>query len=293
MLMLTEEAVNNDKNCGVPLVPVAEIYSDNEFNTRHKSVSPIDVIDLARSISTVGLMQPIMVRKLPQFPEDKNIDPQYKYAVIAGFRRLMAYKTLQAESIPALVKECPNMLDYRTINVIENIQRQDLTLWEEALCVEDYVKAGLSKAQIAKLIGLSEQSIYVRMCILKLQPAVQEEIAQGNLKISHIPKLYQAVNNPQKQIELAVKIKESQQRGEKIDIKKLAGDKPSANSKKVRNASEMMELQEQYSEVFGYDITTKILAWCRGDVSNFDVQYALFKHAASLGKTYNMPKMEH
>lgn len=107
-----------------------------------------DIEDLAKSIEEVGLLEPIVVRKRAK-----------GFELIAGERRIRAFKKLKRKAIPAIVQDADFLgddLTRATARIIENIQRDDLKPHELASAVEKLLRAGLSQRQIAKKLGRSE-----------------------------------------------------------------------------------------------------------------------------------------
>jgi ParB family chromosome partitioning protein len=107
-----------------------------------------DSIDeLARAIESVGLLQPITVRKRGN-----------SYELIAGERRLRAFKKLKRKSIPAIVLDS-DALDpekHALARIIENLQRVDLAPGELALAIQALVEQSQKQADIAKELGKSK-----------------------------------------------------------------------------------------------------------------------------------------
>ena len=130
--------------------------------------------ELARSIKSNGVIQPIVVRKA-----DKG------YEIIAGERRWRASQRAGLLKVPVVVRDVP---DERLLAValIENIQREDLNPIEEAQAYrrlsEDY---GLTQDQIAEAVGKDRSSIANFMRLLKLPREIRENLSAGALSMGH------------------------------------------------------------------------------------------------------------
>ena len=130
--------------------------------------------ELAESIKTYGIIQPIVVSKQDGY-----------YGIIAGERRWRAAKLAGLEEIPAIVRESDEQTN-KEIALIENIQREDLNPFEKALGIRHLMeKYGLTQEQVSKKLGKSRSSISNTVRILYLAPDVLELVKQGKLTEGH------------------------------------------------------------------------------------------------------------
>ena len=134
------------------------------------------IAELADSIATRGLLQPIIVRRAP--------DGQ-GYQLVAGERRWRAAQRAGLHHIPALVRELDDAATYE-IALVENIQRQDLNAIEEASAyrrlIEDF---GHSQEELARLVGKSRSHVANLMRLLDLPDAVRALVSDGSLAMGH------------------------------------------------------------------------------------------------------------
>ena len=132
--------------------------------------------ELADSIATRGLLQPIIVRRSPDGDG---------YQLVAGERRWRAAQRAGLHQIPALVRELDDAATYE-IALVENIQRQDLNAIEEAgayrRLIDDF---GHSQEELAKLVGKSRSHVANLMRLLDLPSGVQALIGDGSLAMGH------------------------------------------------------------------------------------------------------------
>lgn len=110
-----------------------------------------DLEGLIASIKKKGLLQPVIVRHLGDG----------KYDLIAGYRRFQACKNLEWKEIPAVIRNDPDK-DRLTLQLTENIQRQDLSPWEIYLALNDMREEGLNNDQIAARIHKTRSWVYMR-----------------------------------------------------------------------------------------------------------------------------------
>ncbi|MBA3939849.1 MAG: chromosome partitioning protein ParB [Sphingopyxis sp.] len=141
--------------------------------------------ELADSIGTRGLLQPIIVRRAPDGDG---------YQLVAGERRWRAAQRAGLHQIPALVRELDDAATYE-IALVENIQRQDLNAIEEAgayrRLIDDF---GHSQEELAKLVGKSRSHVANLMRLLDLPAGVQALIGDGSLAMGHARALIGADN---------------------------------------------------------------------------------------------------
>ena len=135
--------------------------------------------ELAESIKTQGIMQPILVRLLK---EGVN---RGRYEIIAGERRVRAAKLAGLDSVPVLVRDVPDE-SAAAMSLIENIQREDLNPLEEAQGLQRLVKEfGLTHEQVAQAVGRSRSAASNLLRLLSLAEPVQTMLMAGDLDMGH------------------------------------------------------------------------------------------------------------
>lgn len=147
---------------------------------------------LRDSVKRIGIIEPLLVRRLPG----------NGYELIAGERRLRAAKLAGLKTVPAMIREY-NDAEASEIALIENIQREDLNAMEEAAAYHRLMKEfGLTQDDMAKKLGRSRSHIANFLRLLKLEPQVQEYVANGILSMGQAKPLL-ALENQQLQREAA------------------------------------------------------------------------------------------
>ena len=135
--------------------------------------------ELAESIKTQGIMQPILVRRLSQGANDG------KYEIIAGERRFRAAKLAGLDSVPVLVRDVPDETA-AVMSLIENIQREDLNPLEEAHGLQRLTKEfGLTHELAAQAVGRSRSAASNLLRLLNLADPVQTMLMAGDLDMGH------------------------------------------------------------------------------------------------------------
>ena len=126
--------------------------------------------ELAQSIAAHGVLQPVLVT-----PTDG------RFTLIAGERRWRACQQANLAHIPAVVRDIPPE-QYRAVAIIENIQRDDMTILEEALAYHALMtEQGYTKTRIHREVGVSLPKIDNCLRFLTLEPTVQQLMVDGRL----------------------------------------------------------------------------------------------------------------
>lgn len=134
---------------------------------------------LSDSIKLNGVLQPILVRKTDPLKSDKP------YELISGERRLRASKLCGNETIPAVVMDS-TARQSAVYAILENIQRKDLNLFEEAAALRTLVvEWGVTQEEAAAKLGMAQSTIANKMRLLALSPAEQQIILENRLTERH------------------------------------------------------------------------------------------------------------
>ncbi|HEY1900736.1 MAG TPA: ParB/RepB/Spo0J family partition protein [Steroidobacteraceae bacterium] len=139
-----------------------------------------DAAELLESVRAKGVIQPILVRPLAPRGETDTLE---RYEVVAGERRVIAAEEALRMTIPAMVRDLSDE-EALQLQLIENLQREDLTELAEAEGYEDLLKMGKSADEIAVMVGKSRRTIYTRMQLLTLSAAARKAFYDGTLSSS-------------------------------------------------------------------------------------------------------------
>jgi ParB/RepB/Spo0J family partition protein len=303
--MMTQEAIKADAASGVPLVEVGLIYSDSEFNCRG-TFTATDIIELAKDIAARGLVEPVILRPLWVASEKAIIDRGFKYSLVAGFRRYASYKVNKAEKIPAIIREVQSDFEARDINAVENLQRLDLTFYQEAKSIRHYWVANWNRKDIAARINKSEGWVQMRILLLEMEPEIQNAANQGYILPSDMHELnkYKGAER----LQIAGRLRDARKSGEGKGVMHKLKQKDRANTKKRRQASDIQALSDHIrewgkkvdrdqmvmiSEIVspqGNTISNRIMAWACGEITTFDVHVDIRMFFKRLGVAYQMPE---
>lgn len=166
--------INLDKETknGLLLIPIENIYRDE--NQPRKQFDKEKIEELAQSIKKNGLIQPLILTK-------KN---ENKFILVAGERRWRAAQIANLSTIPALL--LPEDLDKDEISLIENIQRENLKISEEAHAYQKLIeKNQYTHEQLSKIVGKSRSHITNLIRILSLDEYFFDLLNNGIISMGH------------------------------------------------------------------------------------------------------------
>ena len=153
--------------------------------------------ELANSIKEQGLLMPILVKK------DKESNIKNKFIIIAGERRWRACKSLRMKTINAIVIQNTSEKSDALAAIIENVQRENLAVLEEAIAYDKLIKNyGMKHEEIAKSTGKSRSYITNLLRILSLKEGVKKLLNEKKISFGHA----RALLNEPNQLDLAHKV---------------------------------------------------------------------------------------
>jgi len=251
-----------NKKTKVVMLPVEKIVPNpaqprQEFDKR-------EIMSLAQSIRENGVLQPIIVRK--------NYNKEYE--LISGERRLRAAKEADFTEIPAIILDA-TAKQSAIYAILENIQRKDLTLFEEAYALRSLINEwGVTQEEAAQKLGKAQSTIANKLRLLMLSNVEQEiiikyqlterharailRIKDENLRLDvlkHIAKRGMNVSEAESYIERATRLKPAEGRrlfivkdvrifintiNKAIDVMKSAGINAEAHKKESDNYIEYL-----------------------------------------------------
>ena len=170
------------------MVEVALI--EESLTNPRKTFDATKLQELADSIKASGVHQPILLRPLPgtrlaeTFGFRRQGAPLPAYELVAGARRLRACRLAKVAEVPAMIRELTDDQALE-IQVIENLQREDVTELEEAEGYEVLMRTGnLNADQVGAKIGKSRSYVYARLKVLDLCHKAREALRNGKIDFS-------------------------------------------------------------------------------------------------------------
>lgn len=216
--------------------------------------------ELAESIKEHGVIQPVILRPLPE----------KGYEIVAGERRWRAARIAQLTEIPCIIRELTdeeNML----IAIIENMQREDLNPIEEAegLCqmIEVY---GMTQMQVAENVGKSRSRITNSLRLLKLPEKIRTMISEGILSAGHA-KALAGLDSEEKQLFVADRVvKEglSVRQTEALCSGSKEKKKPDKRKNKEKDP-DVIQVENELKEILGTRVTVKQ----KGEKGSLEIEY--------------------
>jgi ParB family chromosome partitioning protein len=200
--------------------------------------------ELAESIKSQGVMQPILVRPVSAG----------RYEIIAGERRWRAAQLAGLPEVPAVIREVPDDAAL-AMSLIENIQRENLNPLEEAIGIQRLIREfGMTHQAASQALGSSRSAVSNLLRLLNLPPPVQELLMQGKIDMGHSRALLSLP--PVRQIEVAnlVAHKQLSVRETERLVSRSERQKDRVHSRPDRD---LMRLQEDVSARLGAEVTIR------------------------------------
>jgi ParB family chromosome partitioning protein len=224
--------------------------------------------ELANSIRTQGLLQPVVVR-----PVDGG------YELIAGERRWRAAQMAGLKQVPAIVREVPDE-SAMVMALIENIQREDLNPMEEAAGVQRLIdEFRMTHEQAADAVGRSRSATTNLLRLLRLARPVQEALMRGAVEMGHARALLPL--DPARQIEVANRIAAKELSVRETEALVQALLRGPAVKKSKRSDRDLARLEEEVSQRMGTTVEIKPARKGRGKLV---VHYSSLDHLDELLK---------
>ena len=213
--------------------------------------------ELAESIKAQGIMQPILVRKLPN--GDASGANAGKYEIIAGERRFRAAKLAGLDSVPVLVRDVPNEAA-AAMALIENIQREDLNPLEEAQGLQRLIKEfGLTHELAAQAVGRSRSAASNLLRLLNLADPVQTMLMAGDIDMGHARALLALDRAAQITAANQIAAKKMSVRETESLVKKLSAEFNLVSPKpKKEKSRDLKRVEEELSDLLTAEVEVRV-----------------------------------
>ena len=206
-------------------IPIEEILP-NRFQPR-LSFDDASLSELAESIKTHGVIQPLVVRRLKD-----------KYEIVAGERRYRASKKAGLTSIPAILTTISDTKSAE-LALVENVQRKDLSAIEEARSYQTLLGQGdVNQAELAKRLGVSQSAISNKLRLLTLAPQVQDAVINNEISERHARSLLKVSDHTNQKVLLKKIITE------RLTVKKLEDEIRNNYKEPEEITSKIMTIEE-------------------------------------------------
>jgi len=238
---------------------------------------PEALAGLAASIETSGVVQPLLVRPLPDG----------SYELIAGERRWRAAQQAGLDRVPAIVRDSERA-ERLQVALIENMVREDLNPVEEArACAALVEDLGLSKEELARRIGRSRPAVSNLIRLLDLPDEALELLESGELSEGHGKALLGAEGNDVRRrlaraaADAGWSVRETERRA------KLAGQpKPRANSQRNLSSEEsaaLLDLADRLESALGHEVKVRP----KGDGIAVELRFEDVEEALTLARRHS------
>ena len=223
----------NDSNNGIKKINISQIIP-NPSQPR-KNFKNEDLKELSTSIKNQGLIQPIIVKPIT--------DNQFQ--IIAGERRWRACQLNGMHEVDCVIKNL-NETNVLEAALIENIQREDLNVIEEANAYKGLINIkNINNDSLAKLIGKSPSYVSNILRLLELDKKIQDMVIRGDLSMGHARALIgvpDAVNKANEIIEKKLSVRQ---------VEKITSEYKKNKIKKTLKDPNIIDLEKELSDKIG------------------------------------------
>lgn len=186
------ENFENDNSNSIKFIDINNLQR-GQYQPRNE-IDLESVSGLAESIASQGIIEPIIVRRI-----GNDI-----YEIVAGERRWKAAQKVGLKEIPCIIKEISDD-DAMVIALLENVQREDLNVIEEAQALQLLInKLSITHEELAKKIGKSRSSITNLIRLNELDNDVKEFLRRGDLEMGHARSLLSLPKEQQSKVALII-----------------------------------------------------------------------------------------
>ena len=232
---------NGSENAqGTSTLRLSEVEPNKDQPRKHFDKESLQ--QLADSISEHGVIQPLIVRSMPDG----------SYQIVAGERRWRAAKMAGLSEIPVVIRDDLTEEQAMQIAMIENLQRENLNPIEEALGYKELLdKYSITQDKLAKALGKARSSITNSLGLLTMPNAVQEMLKNGTLTVGHC-KALKKIKDEAVMIELAHKITEGELSVRQVEAIARREGKEDAEKKTVKQKlTYYTEVEVSLGEILG------------------------------------------
>ena len=217
-----------------------------------KSFSEESLAELAVSLKTHGLIQPILV--------EESVDGSFQ--IVAGERRYRAATMAGLAEVPVIVRSFTPEKRLE-IALIENVQREDLNPVEEAEAYRSLMAmGGRSQEEIADAVGKSRSAVANCLRLLKLPEPALAALREGSLSVGHAKAMLSVADPGRRDILFArivaegISVREAESAAQELNSPRLAGAKGEPRAEKTREP-EIREVEEKLIEALGTKVSVK------------------------------------
>ena len=253
-----------EENGGVTMMRLSEIEPNPDQPRR--DFDPEALSQLAESIATHGLIQPIIVRSTG--------GGEY-YEIIAGERRWRASKMAGLTEVPVIIMELDDQKAAQ-VAIIENVQREDLNAIEEAMAYRSLINDfGMTQEELSKQIGKSRPAVANILRLLDLPDEVMALVREGTLSAGHARTLL-GLKNPARMIGAAntVVTKNLSVRETEALVKKLNRIEKEITDPKVPKDDPIVDYSKELAKKMTEKLGRKVTISGKGKLRKLEISFS-------------------
>ncbi|MDX1535549.1 MAG: ParB/RepB/Spo0J family partition protein [Candidatus Spechtbacterales bacterium] len=228
-----------------------DLIKPNPYQPR-REFDQEELKNLSESISTYGVIQPLLVSKI-----EKNVPGgrEVEYELIAGERRLRASKMAKLPRVPVIIRHRSTSKQKLEVSLIENIQRNDLNALEEAYAFQRLQEEfNIKQTDIAKRVSKSPSYVANTLRILSLPDEIKDALTRGDISEGHTRPLLSLKDDKLQEklfkeiVSQNLNVRQAEARGRELGGK--ARSPQAGSSGKAKVDPELVQLVEQFKSTY-------------------------------------------
>jgi len=254
-LIATDNTVRTQGSSSISEVPIDQIHANPDQPRR--DFDPESLAELSTSISAIGIIQPITLRKVKEG----------NYQIIAGERRYRASVMAGLKSVPAYIRTADDE-NVMEMALIENIQREDLNSMEVALACQNLLEVyDMTQEQLASRIGKKRATVANYIRLLKLPAEIQVALKERRIEMGHARALL-SIEDPIRQLDLFHELLKFGYSVRTVEAKaRLMNEVRPAKQNAKPASQDLGPLEKQLSSYLGTTVKLKGSAGGSGSIS--------------------------
>ena len=247
-----------EKESAVQTLKISEIEPNK--NQPRKEFDDEALSSLAESIREHGLIQPLTVRPLENG----------RYQIVAGERRWRASRRAGISEVPVIVMDIDEQTTME-LALIENLQREDLNIIEEALGYQELIsKYNMTQADVSKSVGKSRSAVANTLRLLNLPEKIKQMVVEGKLSSGHARAIL-ALPSEQAMLKAA----EDTVKNELTvrDIEKMAKEPVDDLQKKLKQIKERDSYYDELEIAMKNELRRKVKINAKGEKGSIEIQF--------------------
>lgn len=221
---------------------ISDILIDNSNNVSREPLSAEECQTLATAIDNHGQIGPVLVTPIDH--------PDFKYKLVCGYKRMFAMGSILGyNEVEAYIREGISDEHGRILNVTENLEREDLSYWQQCKALNRAFHADRTETEISKALSRSRSWVRARWLVWRLPEEILAQVEEGLLTATDVGLLIQ--QTPEEQIAAAARLRAGKEAGETTNsmLGQFSRRKSIRSKKEIQSMMTDLLGQERHNEM--------------------------------------------